>query len=79
MTKHVARVAYSPEQRQIELTVPHGTTAQQLSDIIVIVVNGGLGGTGRPCNTCTSGDHWLIREELADTVEVNLDSMRKSP
>jgi hypothetical protein len=36
---------------------------------------GVLGPLGRGCLTCTSGDHLVVREELAETIEVNLDTV----
>lgn len=75
MAKHNARVGYSKERREIELMVPYGTKTEQLSAIMSAVFRPGiLGPLGRGCQTCTSGDHLLVREELENMIEVNLDA-----
>ena len=77
MEKHVAKVSYSKERRQIELVVPKGTKTEHLSTIMAAVFRpGALGGLGRGCQTCTSGDHLTVREELEQMIEVNLDAAR---
>jgi len=69
-----AEVSYSKETRQIEIVVPRGTKTAELSDLVKIVFGTGvIGGVHRPCTTCTSGDHLLIREALADVIQVDLD------
>ena len=67
-----AEVSYSKEDRQIQVVVPRGTKTADLPRIVELCCRPGLIPV-RPCNTCTSGDHWLIREEVADAVQVNLD------
>ena len=79
MTKLAVEVGYSREQRQIELVVPHGTKMAELADIIVVIFGGGgVVIPDRPCTTCTSGDHFLVRERLKSMVEVDLDGKRAS-
>jgi hypothetical protein len=79
MTKHAVEVGYSSEKHQIELVVPHGTKMAELADIIVVIFGGGgVKIPERPCNTCTSGDHFLVRERLQHIVEVDLDQKRAS-
>jgi hypothetical protein len=74
MSKRVAEVGYSKELHQIELVVPHGTKATELSAIMSTVFAGGvLGRLPRGCQTCTSGDHLVVREELANVIEVDLE------
>jgi hypothetical protein len=74
MPKHIAHVGYSKERREIELVVPHGTKTEALSAIMSAVFRPGvLGPLGRGCQTCTSGDHLLVREEFEEIIEVNLD------
>jgi hypothetical protein len=68
MTK--AQVSYSKETRELKVVVPHGTKSAELAKIIEICCKPGI--THRPCNTCTSGDHLLITEELADVTQVDL-------
>jgi hypothetical protein len=67
-----AEVSYSPAHKQIKVVVPHGTKSAELAKIIQACLGPGII-RGRPCNTCTSGDHWLIAEELADVTQVNID------
>jgi hypothetical protein len=51
----------------------------ELADIIVVIFGGGgVKIPERPCNTCTSGDHFLVRERLKHVVEVDLDQKRAS-
>lgn len=70
MANRVAEVGYSKELHRIEVTVPHGTKTAELRNI----VSAGFAGLGhRPCTTCISGDHLLVREELADTIQVDLE------
>jgi hypothetical protein len=66
-----AEVSYSPETREIKVVVPRGTKSHDLAKIIQACLGPGI--VRRPCNTCTSGDHWLIAEELADVTQVNID------
>jgi hypothetical protein len=74
MSKRVAQLGYSEDHHQIELTVPHGTKVAELPLIIEQLNRGGFfGGLGRGCLACHSGDHWYIREALANVVEVDLD------
>ena len=76
MAKH-AKLGYSKERREIELVVPFGTKTEQLSAIMATVFRPGvLGPLGRGCQTCTSGDHLLVREELEKVIEVNLEGAR---
>jgi hypothetical protein len=77
MTQHIAKVGYSKERQEIELVVPYGTKTEQLSAIMAAVFRPGvLGPLGRGCQTCTSGDHLLVREELEEMIEVNLGAAR---
>jgi hypothetical protein len=74
MAGHKAQVGYSKERREIELVVPFGTKTNELSAIMSAVFRPGvLGPLGRGCQTCTSGDHLVVREELEEIIEVNLD------
>jgi len=74
MSKHIAKIGYSKERREIQLTVPNGTKTEELSAILANVLRPGIiGHLPRGCQTCTSGDNFTIREELAELVEVNLD------
>jgi hypothetical protein len=73
-TKHVAEVGYSKDLRRIELVVPHGTKTAELGAIMSTVFRGDiLGRLPRGCQTCTSGDHLFVREQLEEVITVNLD------
>jgi hypothetical protein len=69
-----ALLSYSKDTKAIELVVPRGTKAGDLSGILksVLSVNG-LSRLPRGCTACTSGDHWVIREELPETIQVELE------
>ena len=76
MARHIAHVGYSKQRREIELVVPYGTKTEALSRIMSAVFRPGvLGPLGRGCQTCTSGDHLLVREEIEEIIEVNLDKV----
>lgn len=66
-----AQVSYSEETRELKVVVPRGTKSADLGKIVELCVRSGV--VRRPCLTCTSGDHLLIAEELAETTQVNLD------
>jgi hypothetical protein len=66
-----AEASYSKETREIKIVVPRGTKSADLARIVELCFRPVIG--HRPCNTCTSGDHLLIAEELADVTQVNLD------
>jgi len=69
-----AKVSYSPHSKQIEIVLPHGTKSADLTHVLRSVLGpNGIARLPRGCQTCTSCDHLLIREELADTVQVNLE------
>jgi hypothetical protein len=71
----VAQVGYSKAKKTIEVVVPHGTKTAELPAIIGGVIDGGIiGRLPRGCNTCTSGDHWYIREELDEVISVDLST-----
>ena len=68
-----AHVSYSPHSKQIEIVLPRGTKYADLSHVLRNVLGpNGIARLPRGCSTCTSGDHLLIREELAETVQVEL-------
>jgi hypothetical protein len=74
MAGRIAEVGYSKELGRIEVIVPHGTKTPELAAIFDIIIGGGIiGRLPRPCNTCTSGDHWYVREALEETISVDLD------
>jgi hypothetical protein len=73
----VAELGYSREDRSIELVVPHGTKMADLSRIIGSLQSSGIiGRLPRSCNTCTSGDHFTVRERLEMIVRVDLDQFK---
>jgi hypothetical protein len=68
-----AEVSYSKETRQIQVVLPHGSKSADLSHVLRNVFGpNGIARLPRGCQTCTSGDHLLIREELADTIKVEI-------
>jgi hypothetical protein len=74
MPARAAEIGYSKELHRIEVLVPHGTKAAELGVIMSNILSGGIiGRLPRPCTTCTSGDHWLVREALESTISVDLD------
>jgi hypothetical protein len=78
MAERIAEVGYSKDQHRIEVVVPHGTKAHELSDMLAVVLGGGIiGRLPRPCTTCTSGDHLFVREALESMISVDLD--KKAP
>jgi hypothetical protein len=74
MTARVAEVGYSKDLNRIEVVVPHGTKSSSLSEVLGILFSKDfLGRLPRGCNSCTSGDHLLIRERLEEVIRVDLD------
>jgi hypothetical protein len=72
---NVAEVGYSKANKTIEVIVPNGTKTTQIPAIVSGLINGGIiGRLPRGCNTCTSGDHWYIREELDEVINVDLSN-----
>jgi hypothetical protein len=73
----MAELGYSKHTRTIELVVPNGTKMADLSKILAGLNGGGfIGRLPRGCNTCTSGDHFTVREELADVINVDLENFK---
>ncbi len=71
----VAGVGYSKAKKTIEVVVPNGTKTTEIPAIIGGLINGGIiGRLPRGCNTCTSGDHWYIREQLDEVINVDLNT-----
>ena len=69
-----ASISFSKDTKALELVVPRGTKSADLSSVLKsVLVPGVIGRLPRGCPTCTSGDHWVIREELADTIQVDLE------
>jgi hypothetical protein len=69
-----ATVSYSPDHKEIEVVVPQGTKSADLPQLLSVVISKAvLSGLGRPCTTCHSGDHFLVREALASVINVDLD------
>lgn len=74
---NVAAVGYSKAKKQIDVAVPSGTKTADLTAIVGGLINGGIiGRLPRGCNTCTSGDHWYIHEELDEVVNVDLNTFQ---
>ena len=70
----MAQVGYSKAQKTIEVVVPHGTKSADLGHVLSVVLSKGIvGRLPRGCNTCTSGDHLLIRELLDEVINVDLE------
>jgi hypothetical protein len=71
----VAAVGYSKAKKTIEVVIPNGTKTTELPAIVSGLIGGGIiGRLPRGCNTCTSGDHWTIREELDEVINVDLST-----
>lgn len=76
-TPQVAELGYSTELKSIELVVPHGTKMAELSKIINSLNESGIiGRLPRGCNTCTSGDHFNVRERLEEVIRVDLNAYK---
>jgi hypothetical protein len=74
---NVAEVGYSKANKAIEVAVPSGTKTTALPAIVSGLINGGIiGRLPRGCNTCTSGDHWYIREQLDEVINVDLSTFK---
>jgi hypothetical protein len=75
MANQVVQVGYSKETSTIELTVPRGTKTADMHKIMATVFTPSIIGhlPGRGCQTCTSGDHLLVREALENVIRVDLD------
>jgi hypothetical protein len=65
-----AQVSYSEATKEIKIIVPRGTKSADLAGIIELCCKPGI--VPRPCTTCTSGDHLVVAEELADVTQVDL-------
>lgn len=73
----VAELGYSEQTKTIELVVPHGTKTAHLSKIIDALNSKGIiSRLPRGCNTCTSGDHFNVRERLQEVIRVDLETYR---
>jgi hypothetical protein len=74
MAARVAEVGYSKALNRIEIAVPNGTKSADLPAIMTnLVKQKAFARLPRGCQTCTSGDHVLVREALADVINVELD------
>lgn len=70
----IAHVGYSSTRKAIEVAVPHGTKSAELSHVLsAALAKGIVGKLRRPCTTCFSGDHLLIREQLEEVINVDLE------
>jgi hypothetical protein len=77
MKKPVVELGYDKHTKTIELVVPHGTKTAQLPKIIEgLTIGGIIGRLPRGCNTCTSGDHFNVRESLDQIVRVDLETFK---
>lgn len=69
-----ASLSYSKDTKAIELVVPRGTKSADLTSILKsVLAPSAIGRLPRGCHGCHSGDHFVIREELADTIQVDLE------
>ena len=77
-TERAVELSYSKESKTIELMVPHGTKMADMSKIIGGLVTGGIiGRLPRGCNTCTSGDHFNVRERAEQVISVDLETLQR--
>jgi hypothetical protein len=72
--RRVAELQYSKDYGRIELVVPHGTKLADMPKILDSIARTALLRLPRGCNTCTSGDHLLVREQLEHVIRVDLDA-----
>ncbi len=71
-----ATIGYSKELKQIEITVPHGTKSADMAHVLTATLSKAiLARLPRGCTTCTSGDHLLIREQLQEVINVDLEKV----
>jgi hypothetical protein len=76
MAEHarVAEVAYSKDLNRIEVVLPNGTRLGDFAKISDVVFGRDImGRLPRGCQTCTSGDHLMIRERLEHVIRVDLE------
>lgn len=72
--QRIADLAYSKEQGRLEVTVPHGTKTADLPKLLEVLFSRDIiGRLPRGCQTCTSGDHFWVRERLENVIRVDLD------
>ena len=73
--KGTAQLSYNETARTIELVVPHGTRLEELANLREYVFGNLIGKLPRGCQACTSGDHFVIREELQEVIRVDLERL----
>jgi hypothetical protein len=71
----VAEMQYGKlgERNVLELVVPHGTQMKEIGRIQELVLREALGKLPRGCQSCLSGEHFIIREQLENVVRVDLE------
>ena len=70
----IAQVGYSKANKVIEVVVPKGTKSADLAKTLsVVLATGVIGKLPRGCAGCHSGDHFLIREQLDEVINVDLE------
>jgi hypothetical protein len=74
MAERIAEIGYSKDLNRIEVTVPHGTKSADLSKVLGVLFSKDIiARLPRGCQSCTSGDHLIVRERLEEVIRVDLD------
>jgi hypothetical protein len=68
-----AEIGYFKEQREIQVLLPRGTRVAELTKLIDFLSKDVFSKLERGCTNCQSGDHLIIREQLANVIRVDLD------
>lgn len=71
----LAEIAYSPEYRRIELTLPFGTKMADFARISEKVFSEVLTKLPRGCDTCFSGEDFGIKVRLENVLFFNMETM----
>jgi hypothetical protein len=78
----IAELRYSkggPTGNTIELLVPHGTKLKQIAKLREFVFSDLIAKLPRGCQACTSGDNFIIREQLDPVIRVDIRSLEVLP
>jgi hypothetical protein len=77
--KGVAELRYGktgPEAHTIELVVPYGTKLKDIKKLRELVFNDLIAKLPRGCPNCTSGDNFVIREQLEHVIRVDIAKLK---
>ena len=82
LMKGIAELRYSktgPEGHAIELLVPHGTKLKDIAKLREYVFSDLIAKLPRGCQACTSGDNFIIREQLDPVIRVDIANLKVLP